>query len=396
MIKRLKPYFPSDCYNKMLILCSYKDLSEKQKNQLVTILKDNVIDWEGFILFLIKNNARALVLNNLLKHCSKELAPKNLTIIRSCIQKTLVRNLRKVSQLKKIVSLFNNNNIPSIPWKGPILSKTIFGQPTTRAFGDLDIIIQKENLFKAKDLLIEAGYIPFWKMTKEQELAYTKHRHSYEFLKEDGVDVELHWKLTKDQYCFPISMDDFWKTSYKHQFLGETIQLPSKENLILGLSLHHGGVECWLKYKLILDWFYLLETYHDVNWEVILNRANQLGIRRIILVGTIICEAVFGYEIPTILAETIQRKDVELAQKIIENIFSKEQIVKQSLILLELRERPLDKARVAYKIMATPSLIDKYASTLPKWLTIFERPIRLINRFILKKEDEFLSQYSNR
>ena len=296
-----------------------------------------------------------------------------------------------------MLEVFNQKKVIVIPWKGPLLSELIFDNPAIRDYGDFDILIQREDLAESKKIILEQGYNTFWKMTSEQEVKYIKNRHSYEFCHDELLDVELHWLITKKQYNINIPMLDFWKTSQKQVFLGTEINMPTKENVIIGIAAHHGGVECWLSYKLIVDWYYLLTKYEDADWDIIFYKVKKLGIRRILTVGMLICERFFDYQIPQKFNDFIIKKDRTISKRIEKHLLSdNKEIVKQSYLLVELRDNMLQKIKLIYDIMMLPSLMDDFhANSLPKPFKIFERPVRLINRFILKKEPA-LEEYSNR
>ena len=63
------------------------------------------------------------------------------------------RNLLLAEELLKILALFETNAIPAIPYKGPVLAASLYGDLTLRTFGDLDIIVRKPDIQRAKALL---------------------------------------------------------------------------------------------------------------------------------------------------------------------------------------------------------------------------------------------------
>ena len=68
------------------------------------------------------------------------------------------RNLLLVGQLLMLLRLFKDNDIPIIPYKGAVLAASAYGDITLREFHDLDFLVQKDHLLKARDLLLSHGY----------------------------------------------------------------------------------------------------------------------------------------------------------------------------------------------------------------------------------------------
>ena len=57
------------------------------------------------------------------------------------------------SELIKVMKLFEENGVEYISFKGPVLSQLAYGDITLRQYVDLDILIKKEDLRKADNLL---------------------------------------------------------------------------------------------------------------------------------------------------------------------------------------------------------------------------------------------------
>ena len=61
-------------------------------------------------------------------------------------------------QLSTLLRNFKAAGIPAIPYKGPALAATAYGNVGLRVFGDLDILIQKEDVPRAADMMTALGY----------------------------------------------------------------------------------------------------------------------------------------------------------------------------------------------------------------------------------------------
>lgn len=377
-------------------LLSKGNLDSGELSHLKALVQEKNIKWDEFFKYIKEESVRPLVLNNLLKYLNfflpKSIAEKAKNILNSFT----FQAFRNIKQLVSLLKLFEKENIPVIPWKGILLSEKIFKSPTLRETVDIDILIQSKDINRAKQIMIENGYLPLWKMNQTQEKAYIYNHHSYEFIKKGDLDVELHWRISKEQYMLNLPIEKLWETSINYKFANIEMQYPNDEYLLIGLLIHHGGVECWLKYKLVVDFYYLMISYPNLNWEIIMKLAEELGMRRIVLVGLYLCNQLFAVNIPKEAARNLNKKDINIAEKILKNYFQEEKIKKQSTILIELREKWYHKILVSYKILTTPSLIDSFSYNRSNFIMRITRPIRLIRRFILKKDLTTETKYMNR
>ena len=67
------------------------------------------------------------------------------------------RNLFLTRELLNLLTLFETHQIPAIPFKGPVLAASVYGNLALRQFSDLDLIIHKQHVAKARELLVSAG-----------------------------------------------------------------------------------------------------------------------------------------------------------------------------------------------------------------------------------------------
>lgn len=379
----------------LILLSTCKDLSSEKKIRLEKLLNDKDLDWDSFFYKIKKENVQSVVINNLIKHYSHFIPLDILFRLKKLLKELTVNNLSKLKELKNTLHVLIENGIPVIPWKGALLANDLHRSPTLRESVDMDILIQEKDLIKAKNALLAAGYQPIWKMNEAQEAFYIKNTHSYDMITPNRLILELHKSLARKYYMLNLPMDNFWKNSQDVQFLNLDVKYPQKEDLFLAIAIHHGGRDCWIKYKLLVDWYYLLLRYPDVDWDKILKSAETLGIRRVIGVGTLMCHRLFDLEIPKALEIYIKKKEKDLATKLLSGFFGSKELVKQSYLVIELREKLKHKILVTYKIFNSKSLGDIYFSTNPL-LMFFYRPIRLFNKFILRKENVIEDNYFNR
>ena len=133
-----------------------------------------------------------------------------------------------------------------------------------------------------------------------------------------------------------------------------------------------------------------------MDWQKVLDIANKLGLRRIVLVGLSLCNRLFNVEIPELLKPFIKKEEIKLTETILKNLLNND-LVKQSSLLIKMRENRYHRVLIFVKILTTPSLIDSYFNSKDNYLLlVLIRPFRLIRKFILGEDDNIEYNYSNR
>ncbi|MBQ7641094.1 MAG: nucleotidyltransferase family protein [Acholeplasmatales bacterium] len=86
---------------------------------------------------------------------------------------------------EEITNVFNNNNINHVYFKGSVLSK-LYDDPSVRTRGDIDLYVSPLDINKAKEVLLNNGYIP------DTESIDCMHHYSF---KKNDIEIELHFNM---------------------------------------------------------------------------------------------------------------------------------------------------------------------------------------------------------
>jgi hypothetical protein len=82
--------------------------------------------------------------------CPEAVPKANLAQLRNYFHANAQRNLFLTQELLKLLTLFKTNGISAIPYKGPVLAVAVYGNLALRQFGDLDILVHKRDVLRAK------------------------------------------------------------------------------------------------------------------------------------------------------------------------------------------------------------------------------------------------------
>ena len=95
-----------------------------------------------------------------------------------------------------ILGFLDSHGIPAVPYKGPALAVRLYGDLSLRGFSDLDIVIWERDALRARHLLIDRGYAPWWAETGELKRYLARAIRNAVFRADGKVHLDLHWRFT--------------------------------------------------------------------------------------------------------------------------------------------------------------------------------------------------------
>lgn len=304
------------------------------------------------------------------------------------------RNMLMTSELLKIMDLLKENSIDALAFKGPTLAQMAYGDITLRQYGDLDILIRKEDRSKMMYLLIEERYIPEIHLKKNTKKTFFNSVNIIGLYKKTTrILVEVHWELLPKNYAIKWEEESLWsKKEYVHINNKKIPVLPTEQLLLYLCS--HGSKHLFERLEWICDIDRSVRANPDIDWETVSSEASRLGLTRIIYLSLSLCETLFALELPQIMKDESQKDTVmqELKETIIKQNFGQSTPSKKSyshfILLLKMREKLSDKLRFAFLGIFTPKFDDFLFIQLPNQLSflyILLRPYRLIRKYLISK-----------
>lgn len=170
---------------------------EPNEAELRTELSCETMDWEWFV----KATSQLGVMTS--SYCRLEqkelldLLPDDLnTYLRGIAKINRNRNQALLQQVKEISELFNTNSINHVFIKGcALMASGYFKDYAERLIGDIDLLVEPTDLYKAEQLLLNLNYVAS-KTTLFGK--YKKHRHLPRLVHPDRLGaVEIHSKLLR-------------------------------------------------------------------------------------------------------------------------------------------------------------------------------------------------------
>jgi hypothetical protein len=382
--------------HELLLLCTRARLDETTAQHARTLLQGQ-LDWEYLLQEAGRHRIVAL-LQALLNATAPDLVPAVAREqLRRYTQFSAQRGLRLTMELLRVVKLFADHSITAVPYKGPLLAATVYGNLALRECGDLDILIDRRDMAQARKLLLEIQYAP-----------YDHPEYACEFVHPDsGIIVELHWQAvgfasswqkTRSYCAFPLALDYVRPRLGSASLSGMTIPDLAPEDLLLILCVH-GSKHLWKRLIWICDIARLLEQQRQLDWPRLLQRADSLGSRRMLLLGLHLAHTLSGAPVPPAIQSRIQRDPtvITLAARTYRILFTPDAdlpLLTEPIFSISMRERRQDKGRmlrhycgIYLRSVVTPTDKDRNIVPLPRyiaWLVYLIHPIRLVYEYGLR------------
>jgi len=245
------------------------------------------IDWAYLVRTARAHGVMPLLYRTLNSTCSAAVPTQTLAELREHFYHNTGRNLFLAKELLKLLNLFEVHAIPAIPYKGPVLSASIYGNFALRDFGDLDILVRERDYERAQRLLLDHGF----RLTIE-------HEWEKELVDESGrIAVDLHQRIAPRDFPSPLSFDYLSKRLQPTSLIGTTVASLSPLDTLLMLSIQVTK-DRFFKLAKLCDVAELLRRHWSLNWGEALIETKKLGAQRKVLFALCLASNLPGTALP--------------------------------------------------------------------------------------------------
>src|SRR5215207_7938277 len=278
-------------------------LSPQEKPEGARAIINGGVDWGRLVTLAAYHKVLAQLYTALggeLRSCVPEDALKHLE---GRVQDNARRNLLLTAKLLKLLALFEAEGIKAVPFKGPLLALSAYGDSAMRQFSDLDLLIRPADVPHARAILVGHGYAPQFSLDERQEARYIKRRNEHLFTNEsEGVHVDLHWSLSPRWLHPDKGGEGVWARVGQTTVAGRIVHALDPNDLLLFLCVH-GSKHCWSQLGMVWDVATLLLRATAADRKVLFARAREQRSTRMLRLGLHVASALFDVELPREAAE---------------------------------------------------------------------------------------------
>jgi hypothetical protein len=307
----------------LLLTCARARLTEAQTGR-VRVLCAVELDWPYLLLLAGRHGLQPLLYRHLNAVCPDAVPPEHLRSLREHFRRVSAFNLLLTRELQKLVALFAAHDIEAMPYKGPALAESLYGNIALRQFSDLDILVRPSDVRGARDLLLAQGYAPLPPLTEGQQAVLLRTQCNLPFTRErNRLVVELHWAVAAPRFARPFAADALWTRRERGALAGAAVSLPAAEDLLLALCVH-GSKHLWERVAWIADVAELIRQRRDLAWTQLLAQAQTTGSDRMLLLGARLAADLLAAELPEEVTRAIAADPVvgALAARTVRDLFT--------------------------------------------------------------------------
>ena len=211
----------------------------------------------------------------------------------SAAQEATVRqNLWLAGELIKVLEILSAAQVPALPYKGPVLAATAYGDLALRQFSDVDILLRPQDFVRAKAAVVAAGYTPGLELTPREEQAWIATSYEMAFARGELHNlIELQWALAPRFYCLGGSVAGLFGRARPVNVFGTEMLTLSPEDNLLVLAVH-GSKHLWKQIRWLVDLARV--AAQPLDWDVVLQRAAAWRIERLLRVSLLLMKELLG------------------------------------------------------------------------------------------------------
>jgi hypothetical protein len=266
--------------------------------QIRTLLR-NEVDWRSLIQLALRHAVMPLVYRSLSAFPIELLDTFALDKLKFQFYKNVRNNLFLSHALIQLMSLLKSHKIHAIPYKGPVLAASVYGNLGLRQFGDIDILVHEADFDRTKDHLLLHSF----KLTHEYGWASTFEDRNGQF------EVDVHRAITPRIFPFQIDFQGLWDRITEVKISGHTVPSLCPNDLVLILCIQ-AAKDSWenrSQLAKICDIAELLQAHPNINWPWVFGEARRQGAEGMLCFGLVLVQNLLGAELPKNALERIEK-----------------------------------------------------------------------------------------
>ena len=341
-MKNSKKEFKLKPEDKLILSCGHSQVNEELEKKIMKLVNLD-LDWEYIVDMATRHRLKPLLYYNLNKICPDNVPEDVLESLKEFYHSNVQKNLMMTGELVKVMKLLEKNGVNAITYKGPVLAQMAYGNVGLREFGDLDILVDKSDALKVIEIMAQTDYELYPSINIEDSF-YLRFVTEHQFVhRNSGVIIEIKWKFAGDFFTFPADSSFLTNDIINTDLNGFKVNNFSPDNQLLILAIHAGKHD-WTRISWIMDITNYIKQ-HPVNWEYCMNKAEKLGVRKILLINLYLAWDLWGLELPNNILKLIdsdksikkisyqiekrffQKKDLNIFGKLSSNLKKRDKLI---------------------------------------------------------------------
>ena len=345
--------------NIFLIYCSRITINDGIKEKLKTLTSSG-LDWSGLVSKARKQGVTQFLYFHLsrLQEIWSVIPGESKNKLRQFYYAVLTRNCSIQIELQKVISLLNHAQIQVIVLKGASLIETVYKNIALRPMDDVDLLVERKDLFKIKSILYQAGYAKQDELNQEN---LEKFGGEIRLYKKEGLFLDIHSNLSQYERfgnIFRIDTgEEIWTRSKIYNVSEGRLRMLNPSHLIMHLCMHLAISHSFFRLSRFCDLRETVLTYRqNIDWHDLILEAKRYKIKKIVYYSLFLTQELFGQIVSNDVLEALRPNkkqiiltDYFVSKKKILSLPNREPTFKKYIGQLFLMDNFLDIPRVVIK-----------------------------------------------
>lgn len=289
---------PMNREDQLLLACARTQVTADESVKIKTLAAAE-LDWAHLLDKVGQQRVLPLLYRNLNDSCPQTVPSAVMQQLHDHYYVHVMRSSFLLGELLKLLAIFNKNGLKALPFKGAPLALDAYGELALRQFGDLDLLIRKQDISRVRGILEKHGYRCVWSSSWEMHLD-----------RQDGlVGVDVHWAFTRQRFIFPLDLDQAWERHSAIAINGTTMAtLSTADHLLVRCqdAAKDFWKEDWPRLQHIVDVAELLRAHPQLDWPLLLKRAAKLRARGSLFLYLALAAGLLDAPLPGAVRQALQ------------------------------------------------------------------------------------------
>jgi hypothetical protein len=373
--------------HQLLLACARTAVTPEQ-TQRIRKLATQPVQWDYLFALARRHAVVPLVAHSLQRHASDIVPSEHLQLFKREYRENAARNIVLTNELSRLLNLLAGVGVEAVPYKGPVLAQLAYGDLSLRRFVDLDVMVRRKDVLRARDVLLAEGFLGAKSLTPDQQELLFRTQHNWQFIRDERkFIVELHWDVASHLFASSVTAEELWERLVPIEVSGTTMKTFVVEELLLSLCVH-GSRHLWERLAWVCDIAELVNR-KTIDWEFLRSRTSDTDTERMFLLGLQLAQDLLDVRLPESIRELMREDEIlpELAREITERYFTGTTHIPASsreVFRYNLTVRRSWKSRLRYVVYTfRPTDRDVSSFSVPRGLGFsyyLLRPFRVLNK----------------
>ncbi len=364
-----------------LLACARR-FAGTESPQGLRLRASRISDWNAAIDLARAHWIEPLAAWYLSTGCAGTLAPGLHENLHATLHRNTANFLLLSAGLIKVLRLLQAQSVPVVPLKGPVLAAMLCDEIPWRESCDLDLLVRRADITRAKQALMAAGYQLASRLPCGEENA-AFHWRSQLVLIRDGIGpaIDLHWQLLPSLFPCARYFDSVWQRLHTATFHDQGILAFSAEDQLLFLCAH-AARHSWQSLRLAADVARLIHVRPGLDWDCLIRAARGSDGGMVLALGLWMVNRLLDVELPAPLLRYVNAAldgrtfPLRLLQRLLVRRPDEHETSSEFWLQFKLAAGWWQKLRCAAGYALLPSDADGESLRLPPWLYFLYYPYR--------------------